>query len=1244
MPSVPSSLVQGSSPIKNYVMVGMTGNIGPTGATGPTGPTGATGNTGATGPLGTYYKTSSVSGSKIYIELSNGVTGFVEGTFRGPTYADRTFGLVKGANTAGSPLIGTTGGLLRDVIGGTFNFKGICAYGSLRASLTGANNEYISIDTIYWGKDVIGNYDPTTMSTGRILHLGTPFVIYGGGLTHVEVNATSISNGLSGAFDFTFVPYSVSTDDTTRHLNAGARIKQLGPVKKAVSTSGGTDGTMGTIVPPGNAANDALTNSVYGVLINANEAGVFVLNTPIGVRGITGNFKKNEIASITLMTTSDDVWTFPDNIYFEPDENYLACGKNIIGLMTYDGGNTWLASVSHRGHGIENEDRQCVPGYLFGSCCRQDPDGTLTCTDYTTRAECDRLFGTFNPAKSCDESCGVGNGVCCSGGKCTEGVSISTCEAYGGEYWPGVSCSDYNASGLNYPPGVLSDAEIKAQGRFCYDHCSTDQTVCCKDGQCLGNYTRAQCELILGGRSLTAADCASANCCDYNTIAGACCKCLVSADGSVISSECLGTYPPDECRALGGHFMGPGKQCNEVNCGCVCATPAGPVYGACCGGSGPSGPSGSPRFVDEEGNDYDFTQPDREVFVCMSTGMCRTGYNSSMYTGCECTPVQQSLVVENCVSFGNSSSPFGRPCFNYCGGMTVTLYNACPESCDGDEVVIDPTGPLSELLPHCIDSSSGGGSTNSGFRYRALPDPGTGGGSGSGGGTNPVYGWCCIRNISDVATIPDTYECISTSQAQCSYLNTLRNIETTFSTNSSVCSGCGGVTPPPATGWCCVEVSSDVTGEPNEKYCIASTAQNCQDIRNNASVITTVYSPNSSICDNCGGTDSGGPPALNCVDNIREDLCTGTFHPNKTCSTNPCNTGSSGNECVQKTGICCKTGSCISANSEGECCSLGGVWHSDFNKLKSRFLDRELTYRFRPCDRNVLDEYPSTPPSEDCPRFAGNQYNLFSDCWICEQTYRRPVLKIQDIGGCPIVFSVDRVPFDQPVDCQDDPSKPGFNYCSDVFFNGLNIDAQWGGYAVSICNAMNHLKDLFECPWDCPLMNNCLGELTTRLTINKILTKWIQSGVFLGSGCASGQCCNCSGDPSAPATCVSPNFDIYANTNVWGAYCAGLDGCPLGYQFTPSGTLPCSGGIDSTGGAGGGSGETTPNECCTQNDQFSVCNDCAYGGYGNPCDSGFTFRTTLIKNVKIYLNNTDYICVPTACNTDCSEYELCEET
>ncbi len=594
----------GSSPILNLAVTGRTGSIGPTGASGPLGPTGATGATGATGPRGVYFTTATSNNNQIFITFSDGSTGSVIGNYRGGTYVDTTVGLVKGSNTAGTPA-GLSYGLLRDIIGGTFNFKGICAYGSLRASLTGPNNEYISIDTIYWGSDLPGNYDSTTMSTGKLVYLGNPTTAYGAGLTHIQINATNTTQGISGGFDFTLR----TNDDLSRHFNAGARIREIGPIRKG-SLVGLTGGPYAN-------GNPGTTSGIY---LDANSAGLFSLKTPIGFKGISGSFRKNEINSITLMIDSDDVWRFPENIYFEADENYLSCGKNIIGLLTYDGGDTWLATVSHRGHSIENPEEQCIPGFLFGSCCYTQAEGTLSCIDYTTRSVCDKLFGNFSPAKSCEESCGDENGVCCAGGKCIEGISVTLCERFGGTYWPGVDCDDYNPNGSNYPPGELTEDEIRAQGRFCYDPCSDDKTVCCKDGQCLGNYTRAQCELILGGRSLTAASCEDANCCDYNVTIGACCRC-VDIDG-ISGYECLGQLTPSACKSQGGVYMGPNKQCNEVSCGCVCGG----------GGGG-----------------------------CVDTGQCPSGTQFNSDT-CQCEPDgsgggNKCSPTESCSNCGRTQNP-----------------------------------------------------------------------------------------------------------------------------------------------------------------------------------------------------------------------------------------------------------------------------------------------------------------------------------------------------------------------------------------------------------------------------------------------------------------------------------------------------------------------------------------------------------------------------------------------------------
>lgn len=662
-----------NSPIVKFKVVGSTGPQGRIGATGNSGGRGNTGNTGNTGAYGRYYSSFLLDGGRIFLTYSDGTTAELSGDFRGSTYADKTSGLVKGSNTGGY----SGYGLLYNVNGGTFFMKGICAYGSLRASLTGANNEYISIDTIYWGTDLIGNYDLTTMAPGRFLYLGTPTVIYGAGITHTPITTENTARGISGAFNFE-IPENYSSSN---HLNAGSRILQLGPIK-----NGAFVGFTG-----GESTNGEGTTT--GIFLDADSAGTFVLHTPIGIRGISGSFRKNEIDSITVLIDSDDVWTFPQNIYFEPDENYLSCGKNIIGLMTYDGGDTWIATPAHRGHGVENVLRQCIPGYLFGSCCYENLNGTLECKDYSTRSECDRLFGTFSPATPCEYSCGTKIGICCAGnqGNCVEGVSVSTCNKFGGIFWEGVTCSDYNSSGSNY-------ADPIENGRFCYDPCSATKTVCCKNGRCLGNYTRVQCETILGGKSILADNCQSADCCTYETINGACCKC--SAAGYVCEQ-----LQPSECATQGGIYMGPGKQCNEVSCGCVCSSDSSNPFGACCG----------------------LTSGTCENIICNAPAVgCRLmNYQCVVPAASEVCPNDPGQVSTTyavggggsypvCVDANGAgvSSPFPNGCSDICGGPCVENW------ADSGVNVLELAQALADSLTSQFACPSSGGGPNE------LPPPG----------------------------------------------------------------------------------------------------------------------------------------------------------------------------------------------------------------------------------------------------------------------------------------------------------------------------------------------------------------------------------------------------------------------------------------------------------------------------------------------------------------------------------------
>jgi hypothetical protein len=609
-----------SSAIGNIYVRGLSGPDGNPGNTGNTGNTGSTGSTGNTGSLGAYYTGYVFNGNSVTITLSNGTTFELTGTFKGATTLDKGIGVATGSNTGSGQI------LLSTVAGGTFLFKGLCAYGSLRASYTGANNEYISIDSIYFGTNQLGNFDPTTLSARELTYLSTKVLAAGADLTHRTDLGVA---GVCGAFDFAYTTYGGASSDTSNHLNTSSKILNLGPIP--IGRVSGLTSTN-VIVPNG-------FGTTLGVFLDAGAAGTFVCKTPIGIQGITGPFKKNEVASISILIDSDNVWKFPSNVYFEPDQNYLSCGKNLIGLFTYDGGETWIASVSHRGHGIFNPRYQCIPGYLYGSCCYQTASGRLTCDDYVTRQQCDNVFGIFHPGMPCQEACGNDVSVCCTNGKCTENISITECESFGGSYWAGYTCG-FATGTLNYPEGELNETELKADGRFCYDNCNPDDVaVCCKNGQCLGNYTRVQCELILGGRSVNASSCDGVDCCDYTPTDAACCICRTDPETGSVTSTCQ-FLSYQECNATGGNYMGPGKQCNDVACGCICGDTVTQPTGTCCKG------------IQCLGDDYTLVECDSEDGSWTSGGNCSNCQSSGSGICCKNGTCTTAINQTECTNSG----------------------------------------------------------------------------------------------------------------------------------------------------------------------------------------------------------------------------------------------------------------------------------------------------------------------------------------------------------------------------------------------------------------------------------------------------------------------------------------------------------------------------------------------------------------------------------------------------------------
>lgn len=657
-----------SSAITNIKIGGPIGPQGPIGPIGLTGATGSTGISGSPGGRGLYFLSSYPSGNNIVVELSDGSTAEIIGSFRGITNFDAN--AIKGQNKTGT---GFT--LFSQVVGGTYYFKGITATGSIYLSYTGANNEYISIDSIYHNIDVQGSLDSVSLRDYGLLYLSSPTTASG---VPVRVFTNQSQNGLSGAINFLNLAKDAgASGDYGYALNSGSTTKVIGPVSQGQSP----------------------------IYLNLSEAGTFVLDTPAAIAGFTGFnlYSTNEIISVTLVFESEDVWHFPQNVYFEQGENYLTCGKNIIGLMSYDRGQTWLATVAQRGHNIRNPDTQCKPNYLYGSCCYTNADGTFECSDYVTKAQCDFNFGVFNPLKSCAETCGKGGGVCCTNGKCVEITSVAECDFFGGSFYPGISCDTYtnNPNGPNY-------ADPIENGRLCYDPCQASVS-CCKDGKCLGTYSRIQCEQILGGIAVPNTTCSTVDCCNYTSTVGACCVC----NGN-LQPSCFDEIPKALCDSLGGIFMGENEKCDQLSCNCVC------------GGGSTTSPPGGLTFtcnsdgtctVDPNGSFSDL--PSCQSF-CSGSNLrysCTTGYcrvtPGGQYTTSTCDgncdpppppPTQRyNCVVGVCIQTPGGQYPFLSQCQAECSKEPPPP--PCPpEAIDCDN---DPTGPRPPTGPGTPDGPDG---------------------------------------------------------------------------------------------------------------------------------------------------------------------------------------------------------------------------------------------------------------------------------------------------------------------------------------------------------------------------------------------------------------------------------------------------------------------------------------------------------------------------------------------------------
>jgi hypothetical protein len=497
---------------------GPTGATGARGAQGPIGPTGGLGGpTGSTGNVAPYILNVSLTGQTATVELSDGTEYLVSGNFLGATGSDTTIISIKDPLDPGSDSI-TYSLLASGNNTNSFVMRGISGFGSLVVT---ENASTIFIDSIYTPSS--GSLDSFGLTNNTLVYLKQRDQI-----SSTTIGITS-GNFYDGVLNFE-KSGSTPASPSFSKLLPRSKVNYLTPTYK--------------------------TSTPQPIVLNVDDAGVFYVRTPNGISAFNGNFKSSEVVSFTLITESDDIWNFPSNVYFENGENYLTCGKSILNLTSFDQGTSWYATVAARG--IDASVTNCQIRGVLGSCCYTGVTGSQ-CVDYVTKNQCDILSGTFNPLQPCETACGYTFGICCSNGQCIEDANYAECLAFGGRFLFGVTCGSFGAS---------LDPNATNATRLCYDSCQNQKVACCKDGVCLGDeFTKIECENILGGVAFVGQPCSSVDCCEQNVKIGACCK----------NQECS-QKTLNECKAIGGVFMGEGELCENINCKCI----GDARYGNCC--------------------------------------------------------------------------------------------------------------------------------------------------------------------------------------------------------------------------------------------------------------------------------------------------------------------------------------------------------------------------------------------------------------------------------------------------------------------------------------------------------------------------------------------------------------------------------------------------------------------------------------------------------------------------------------
>ncbi|MBU1542216.1 MAG: LamG domain-containing protein [Proteobacteria bacterium] len=229
---------------------------------------------------------------------------------------------------------------------------------------------------------------------------------------------------------------------------------------------------------------------------------------------------------------------------------------------------------------------ECPP---FGGCCYTADENCIPvtrCEDNVSERICiNELNGTFHENRQCaglsSEECPVGaepQGACCvsqgdSGlsDRCIEARTKPQCMDIGGKWYQDQLCADLTE---NECPSTGTETGACCRPKISYVNESGVFPV-----QCLDSLTEYKCQLLQGSwfRARTCDSLSQEECPPIPPVTGACCRTMLSGDGSTSYAVC-DSMTGDECAAVDGSFFAD-RQCSELSseeCPIQAAT------GACC--------------------------------------------------------------------------------------------------------------------------------------------------------------------------------------------------------------------------------------------------------------------------------------------------------------------------------------------------------------------------------------------------------------------------------------------------------------------------------------------------------------------------------------------------------------------------------------------------------------------------------------------------------------------------------------